>query len=266
MHQPINSPSRPLKLSPTFGRGFRAIWLLTWRTRLAGRKIPGLCFGLLFVPILTWVSVDPVKTEAYFHWLLDIYFLMMVPLFCLGVFGGMIRDEIQADTLGFLLTRPVSRAKLFLLKYLSHVIWVQLSGLITALLIFAAGLGRQIPELISLLPVFLFAQMLAILAYGALSSFFGLLTQRYIVLGIVYGFVVEMGIGRIPTNIHSLSLSHHIRTILGNSKIVQDLYHWPPERALFSIAMMLLASVVAVAGGMMLFTWKEYHHTEEMQK
>jgi len=266
MHQPINPPNKPLELSPAFGRGFRAIWLLTWRTRLAGRRIPGLCFGLLFIPTLAWFSVDPGQSEAYFHWLLDTYFLLMVPLVCLGVFGGMIRDEIQADTLGFLLTRPVSRAKLFLLKYLSHVLWVQMTAFITALLIFSAGIGRHIPQLISVLPLFLFTQALAILAYAALSSFFGLLSQRYIVLGIVYGFVVEMGIGRIPTNINSLSLSHHVRTILGNNEIIQDLYHWPSERTFFSIAMMLLATALAVVASMAIFTWKEYHHTEEMQK
>ena len=262
----IGPAPEPLILHPGFGRGFRAIWLLTWQTRLAWRRIPALVFTVAFIPVMAWVTVDPEQSEAYFRWLLDIHFFLLVPLFCLGVFGGMIRDEIQGDTLGFLITRPVSRARLFLLKYFCHLIWVQLLMFLSAALLFLAGALRQIPGLGSLIFFFFIAQFLAICAYGALSAFFGLFSQRYVILGILYGFIVEMGIGRIPTNINAFSMSHHIRTILGNVSLVNDLYGWSPDRTGFSIFIMLAATLLLLGLCMAIFTWNEYHQTEEMQK
>src|SRR5687767_6327080 len=120
------APAPPLQIAPSIGRGFRAIWLLTWRTRLALRRIPGLICNLAFLPVIVSISIDPGRTEAYYHWLFNIYFLLLLPLGCLATFGGMMRDEIQADTIGFLLTRPVSRANLFLLKFLSNLLWFEL--------------------------------------------------------------------------------------------------------------------------------------------
>ena len=76
---------------------------------------------------------------------------------------GLIRDELQADTLGFLITRPVKRAQLILVKYLSQAVWLEILLLVeTRLLLFAAGAAREIPALGALLPLVLAVQFLAI--------------------------------------------------------------------------------------------------------
>src|SRR5262249_32116008 len=143
--------------------------------------------------------------RPFYRWLVDFYFLLVLPLYGLSVCGSMIRDELQSDTLGFLTTRPVGRARLFLIKYLCQMTWLQALAALHGLLLCGVGFAREVPGVGSMMALFFGAQVLAVLAWGALSALLGLITRRYMVLGIVYGFVVEMGIGRIPTNINSLS-------------------------------------------------------------
>jgi ABC-type transport system involved in multi-copper enzyme maturation permease subunit len=206
------------------------------------------------------------ETKPYFRWLVDVYFLIFLPLFCLAVCGAMIRDELQADTLGFLVTRPLTRARLFVLKYLCHMTWLQIVIAVHCVLLFAVGNLRQVPGVNALFPLFFGVEILAVLAWSALSSLLGLINQKYMVLGLVYGFVVEMGIGRIPTNINSLSLTRHIKAILANSDTITQMYEWSSQGTLFSIGMMFLATVLFAGLAAALFTFREYHHAEEMQK
>lgn len=251
---------------PTWITSFQGVWLLTWRSSLAVRKAAGLGLGLAALPVLVFLTLEPGRTEPYLHWTIDFYFWMVVPLYVLSVCGGMIREEVQSDTLSFLLTRPVSRARLFLVKFTCHVLWLQILGVVALALLIGVGVLRDIPEVIRLAFILFPVQFLAILAYGALSGLLGLLHQRYMVLGILYGFVVEMGIGRIPTNINNLSMARHFRTLLGNNSSIYEAYSWSPEKSWLSILIPIGVAVAFVALSAVIFTFKEYHHSEEMQK
>jgi hypothetical protein len=206
------------------------------------------------------------RTEPFYHWLIDFYFFLLLPLQCVKGCGGLIRDELQADTLGFLVTRPLSRARLLVLKYLTQTAWLQLLLLVETLLLFIAGGMRQIPALGALLPLFLAAQFLAVLAWSALGVFLGQVSKRYMALALLYGFIVEMGIGRIPTNINSLSLMRHLKTLLSPNPALHALYDWTSKGLVLSVGALALATVLFVAAAALLFTFREYHHTAEMQK
>jgi hypothetical protein len=206
------------------------------------------------------------RTEPFYHWLLDFYFFVILPLQCVRGSGGLIRDELQADTLGFLLTRPLSRARLLVLKYLAQTGWLQLTMLGETLLIFLVGYLRQIPNLGGLLPLFLAAQFLAVFAWSALGVLLGLLAKRYMALALLYGLIVEMGIGRIPTNINTLSLIRHLKTLLSHNAVLQGIYEWPSQNLALSLGTLLFAATLFTALAALLFTFREYHHTAEMQK
>ncbi|MBI4657503.1 MAG: ABC transporter permease [Verrucomicrobia bacterium] len=266
MSADIDPRARSVALRPTFWGAFRGLWLLAWRTQLSLRRLPLVLASLGLIPILAYATVEDEATRPFFHWTVEFYFLLGLPLYCLSVCGAMIRDELQSDTLGFLSTRPMTRARLFLGKFLCNFIWLQGLALLCGLLMVAVGWTRAISGITAFALIFLAAQFLAVLSYGALSSLLGLIHQRYMVLGFIYGFVVEVGIGQIPTNINNLSLSRHLRTILGNDRTIQDLYEWTPDRTLFSVAAMLAASALFLAAGAVLFTFREYHQSEEMQK
>jgi hypothetical protein len=205
------------------------------------------------------------RLEPFYHWLIDFYFFMILPLGCVRGCGSLIRDELQADTLGFLLTRPLTRARLVVVKYLSQTAWLQIILLVETLLVFGAGQLREIPGLGTLLPLFLAAQFLAVMAWGALGMFLGQVTKRYMPMAIVYGLIVEMGIGRIPTNINTLSLMRHLKSLLAYNPALKDVYEWTTVGTAQPIGALLLAVGIFLSLAALLFTYREYLHTAEMQ-
>jgi hypothetical protein len=206
------------------------------------------------------------RAEPFYHWLIDLYFFVILPLQCVRACGGLIRDELQADTLGFLLTRPLSRARLLLLKYTAQTAWLEITLAVQTLLLFATGAFRQIPGLDSLLPLFLIIQILAVPAWSALGICLGQITKRYMPLALVYGLIVEMGIGRIPTNINNLSLIRHLKSLLAHNASLQSIYDWPTRSVPVSAVALLFAAALFVIIAAVLFTSLEYHQTSEMQK
>ncbi|HEX3720452.1 MAG TPA: ABC transporter permease subunit [Verrucomicrobiae bacterium] len=206
------------------------------------------------------------RTAPFYHWLIDFYFFIILPLTCVRACGALIRDELQADTLGFLVTRPVSRARLLVAKYVSQVAWLEIILLAETLLLFAAGVMRDVPTLGTLLPLFLFAQFLAIPAWGALGVLLGQITSRYMAAALIYGAVVELGIGQIPTNINTISLLRHIETLLSQNRALQNVFSWDVGGTATAIASLILAPVIFMTVAALLFSLLEYHATSEMQK
>jgi hypothetical protein len=206
------------------------------------------------------------RTGPFYHWLFDFYFFIILPLTCVRGCGAVMRDELQADTLGFLITRPVSRAWLLAAKYLSQTAWLEIILLVETLLLFAIGAERQIPALWGLLPLLLGAQVLAIPAWGALGMLLGQITSRYMATALVYGLVVEMGLGRIPANINTLSLLRHLKTILSHNAAVQAVYEWDRGGLFTALAALMSAPFLFFAVAALLFTFFEYHRTSDMQK
>jgi hypothetical protein len=215
---------------------------------------------------LTEVSDPWSRTEPFYHWLINFYFFLILPLACVRGCGPLIRDELQADTLGFLITRPVGRARLLMLKYASQVAWLEIILLLETLLLFAAGAARGVPALGTLLPLVLGVQMLAVPAWSALGLLLGQLTTRYMAAALLYGVIVEMGIGRIPTNINILSIIRHLQTLLSRNAAVHGLYAWPSDKMATAIAVLIVAPVIFLGIATLLFSMVEYHHAAEMQK
>ena len=206
------------------------------------------------------------RTAAFYRWLIDFYFFIVLPFSCVRSCGGLIRDELQTDTLGFLTTRPVKRATLVVLKYLSQVACLEVVALIEGLLLIGAGALRQIPDLRSLLPLFLAVQFLAVPAWGALGLFLGQLTKRYLPLALVYGLIVELGIGDIPTNINTLSLMRHLKALLSHDAALQSLFQWTAGGVLVPVAALLFGTLLFLSLAALLFTLREYHAANEMHK
>jgi hypothetical protein len=215
---------------------------------------------------LTEVSVPWSRTEPFYHWLIGFYFFIILPLTCVRYCGPLIRDELQADTLGFLITRPVGRARLLIVKYISQVLWLEMVLLLETLLIFAAGAARQVPDLGVLLPLVLGVQMLVVPAWSALGLLLGQVTTRYMAMALLYGGIVEMGIGRIPTNINTISLIRQLETLLSHNSALQSVLALEKGETATAIGVLLAAPVIFLSVAALLFRMVEYHHAAEMQK
>jgi ABC-type transport system involved in multi-copper enzyme maturation permease subunit len=251
---------------PGFGQTLAGLWVLHWRAWFSWRRAPAWLAILLANPILAWISIPRDGTQAFLDWTTHLYLELLVPLYCLVTAGGMIRDEIQDDTLGFILTRPLTRARLYIGKYLCHLASIELVALINGGLLVLAGVLCGVEPALSLTGRLLLAGALGVLVYTALGGLFGLLTRRYIVLGLVYGFIVEVGIGHIPTNVNSLSMMRHIRTLLAGHSSVQNRYDWSPDGAVTGALIMVTTALIALAASAALFTWREYLSSHEAPK
>ncbi len=253
---------------PTFVRAVSGLWLLTWRRRLAWRQLPILLATVLAIPVLAGLAAfgRTGQPAMFFQWVVVFFLQVALPLYCLAVLGDVIRGELQANTLVFLATRPLSRARLFLVKFLCELAWVELLGVATTMLLLAVGVALGVSQTLAMTPWLLGTTALAAVAYGALSALMGMVHRRFLVLGAIYGLVVEVGIGQIPTNINNLSINRHLRTLLANLAPFQDTYGWSPEGTLTSVLVLAMAPVVLAGLAAALFTWREYHYSEEMHK
>lgn len=251
---------------PGVAAAWRALWLLVWRSRFSTRKLPLLIFSVIAAPLLAYFASEPGSPDGYVELALGVYLLLLLPLYCLAVCGSMIRDELQSGTLGFLVTRPLTRARLFLIDFAAHILWLQGIALANGLLLVLVGIIRSVPDVLAVGGRLFAVQALAVFVYGALSALLGLVTRRYIVLGVLYGFIVEIGIGRIPINIHLLSMTHHLQSLMGTAVLVQEEMGWDPGNVWLAISILLGATIVFLVLGAVLFTWREYHARDDMHK
>jgi ABC-type transport system involved in multi-copper enzyme maturation permease subunit len=267
----------PVDINPTLGGAVRGLWLLTWKSRLSWRQAPVLSVTVLALPLLAFLIMNQGPhfllvhgehhgLDNFYFWWVTFYLLVALPLYCLAVFGDLIRDELQSNTLGFLVTRPLTRPRLFLVKFISQLAWVEVLSSVTGLLLVLVGLVSGVDGTIRLAGLLLGIQGLAVLVFGALSALLGLIHRRYMVLGAVYGLVVEVGIGQIPTNINTLSITRHLRTLLANNVHLAQQFEWSAQGSLSSLLILGLAVAIFLTLAAVLFSRVEYHHSEEMQK
>jgi hypothetical protein len=144
------------------------------------------------------------RTEPFYRWLIDFYFFVILPLNCVRACGGLIRDELQADTLGFLTTRPLSRP-IAHRQYLAQTARQIMLGSGLAPLRGRWPATHPKHALCSRCSV---AQFLAVMAWSAWGYSWGN-DQRYM-YSALYGLVVELA--SVNPNQHQQSLSPSVKS------------------------------------------------------
>lgn len=226
----MNAAPPPLPSSqppaPSPGRMFGGVWRLTFLPFLSAKSLAIHAAILLALALLTVSGLrapdEQALGAAYAQLTLQIYLAFAVPAIAFLFSGGAIREDMSSITGDYVLTRPVRRPVLLLMRFASQVICLQLLGLTAFAVLVACGACRDVPGLATTASSLLLAQTLAIPAFSALGFAFGSLTGRYLVLGIVYGGIVELGIGNIPTRISGLSMSHQVRILAGQARSLQE--------------------------------------------
>jgi hypothetical protein len=242
------------------------LWGLTWRSVWSTRRWPTLALLIFGNPALAWLALrgpESADLSEWLQWVARVHFGLVVPLWCLIAFGSLVRDEVQAGTIGFLLTRPLTRARFFVVRWLCTLLTVQAPLALNTVLLGVVALAMGIPEASLLTFLLLGAQFAMVPAYGAIAAFLGLLTRKYLLLGLVYGFVVEIGIGQIPTNINTLSVARHFQTLLAQFELIAQQTEWSAGRLLTSIGALLVLTLCYAGAAALLFHLREYSQSEE---
>jgi ABC-2 type transport system permease protein len=192
------------------------------------------------------------------------------------VFGtGVIAQEIEQKTIVYLLTRPIPRWRLLLIKFLAAVVtttvtvWV--ASVLVALVAYgpkgldpgASRLGRDL----LILPV-------GALAYTALFLLLATLLNRPLTYGLLFAFGWESWVPNMPGNFQKLSLMAYLRILAPHPQpeaetldLSQLLSAFNPQTITSALAWKVMAGVivVALAGALLIFSTNEYVPREDAE-
>ena len=178
--------------------------------------------ALSWIPLLLVASLALARVSSFdillFQALMVPLFLQIVLIFVTLVDAtAIIREEIEDNTLPYLLTRPVSKPAVALSKFSGYVVAALVLLLPPVFVAYGVteayartGLGTDVDVLAGFLAV----TTLAAVAYGALFFFLSVAFRKPLTIGLLIGFVWEAIVGSLPGSVPKLSLIYYLRSVL----------------------------------------------------
>ena len=247
-----------------------ALFAMTVGRQLRGRRL--LVFSFLYsLPILVAVLAqryedryEPVTAELTM--ILAIIPQTLLPMTALIYASGMIQDEIEEQTLTYLLVRPLPRSAIYAVK-LAATLFV--TAAITAIFTTIAFFVVYQFDSTAFTVDFLFrivktiaAMLLALAAYGALFGLVGLFLRRALVAGIAYIILFEGVPANIDFIVRKITIMYQFRVLTIR---LLDLKAEPwnidlkvaPDATRAALNLAIAALVMTVLGGFV-FARKEF--------
>jgi len=236
------------------------VTVLTIRYLLSTRR--GLAtLALSWIPLILVAALALARVASFdillFQALMVPLFLQIVLVFVTLVDAtALIREEIDDNTLPFLLTRPVSKPVLALSKYAGYLVAALVLLLPPVLVSYGVTelhAGSALGTDADVLAGFLAATALAVLAYGALFFFLSVVLRKPLFVGLLIGFVWESIVGSLPGSVPKLSLIYYLRSVLKGTIGVGPLSGFATDVSapaaafilvVFALVMVVLAAVL----------------------
>jgi ABC-2 type transport system permease protein len=175
------------------------LFMLTLRQYVRGRRL--LLISCLFLlPSVVAIVVRYTEPNVQLHMMeFTLLFYMiphvLAPLTALLYASGMIQDEIEEQTLTYLLVRPLPKWAIYLTKLAASlvvtIVVTAVFTLVTAVAIHAGSPGLDIGNLVGRMARTAGVMALALVGWCTLFGFFIMLTKRALVAGIVYIILFE---------------------------------------------------------------------------
>lgn len=252
-------------VTPHAGHALGGIWRLAVRpfyTPLHWLTLAGM---LAMLAVFSFaMAPDRGGADAFIPWVARFYVGFLVPLLAFVSAGGAIRDDLQPGVIDYLFTRPIRRPHFIGFRFLAHVGAAQINHTFALLVIAGLGVYRGVPGLAEALPLLLLGQVLMLVTFSAFGFLAGMLTSRYVIIGLVYGGVVEVALGNVPTALNRLSMNRHVlgvlQPLLGNSP---DATRTAVAATSFSapvtVGLLLLVAAVLLGLTALLFNLREFN-------
>jgi ABC-2 type transport system permease protein len=196
------------------------LYVLTLRQHLHGKRwmVMGGMFlltaGLVILVRATSRDVPPIQLEFIFAFLFVPQAIL--PLLALVYASGIVRDEQEEQTMTYLLIRPIPKWALYTVKLLATLTTtICLAVALTVLIYAAIYLGAE-SDVVNVPLRCLKAASIHALAVGAYCCLFGLislLTNRALVLGILYAVLFEGLLANMPFSIRLATVIYYTRLI-----------------------------------------------------
>jgi ABC-2 type transport system permease protein len=265
---PFAAPSEsfaPPRVAPRASAALGGIW------RLTSRRFYAVNYRVTLAGLLAALAVFSIPATSsrgnaardFLPWAAGFYVCFVVPILSFIFAAGAMRDDLGAASADYVFTRAVRRPVYLIFRYLTQVAVAQIDFLFALLVITGLGLYWQVPGLWPALPLILLGQVAAVFVFSATGMLCGLLTSRYVIVGLLYGAVVEAGLGNVPTQLSQISLVRHLVAL------VRPLYgdtDWSLTPGALSgtasipATLAVLGSVVVIAVALcaMLFSLREF--------
>jgi ABC-2 type transport system permease protein len=203
-----------LRVAPNSLHAFGGVWRLTYlRFRAPGQWVPLLAVLAVLALFVTAIVRDG-GARVYFSMMRGFYLTFMVPFMAFLSGGGAMRDEMKGGSVDYVLTRPLRRPVFVVFKFVSHLACIQVLFLLGLVVMLAIAGFRHIPGVWPVLPWLLLSQVLLVTAFSAFGFFAGVLNSRFIIIGLLYGGMVEAGIGHAKIQLNRLALTHQVQAML----------------------------------------------------
>jgi ABC-2 type transport system permease protein len=207
---------------PGFG-ALRALFVLTLRQQLRGRRLLALALlfalpGALAVLINLTARHAPTPGGLNFALVLNLIPHALAPVAALLYAAGIIQDEVEEQTLTYLMLRPIPRWALFLTRLLATVLMTSaITAVFTAATVAVIGLTAKEPMSAGLAEQALKTAGLLALAqvgYCGLFGFLGLLMRRSLLVGVGYIVIFEGLMASLDTVARRLTIMYYFRVLV----------------------------------------------------
>lgn len=259
--------SRRLRLGP-----LAALFALTLRQQLRGRRllVVSLLFclpGLLAAVINLASRVPPPAESLQFALVFNLIPAALAPLAALLYAAGIIQDDVEEQTLTYLLLRPIPRWALYLVRLSAAVL---LTAVLVALFTAAtyaviAFTGRTPITAAAAERIVKTAGLLALaeIAYGALFGLLGLLLRRSLLLGVGYIVLFEGLLASLDTVARRMTVMYYFRVLVLRVLDADHAKDWSidltraPAASTCVWTLLSAAAVMAVVGALV-FSGREF--------
>jgi ABC-2 type transport system permease protein len=200
-----------------------ALFVLTLRQHVHGRRL--LALALLFAlpgvlaAVVNLLSRFPPNVEnLQFAFAFNLIPHALSPLAALLYATGIIHDEVEEQTLTYLLLRPVPRWALYLIKMLATLLLISaVTALFTVATFVVIALTSSEPLTLNWIrPALTTAAALALAqaGYCGLFGLLGLLMRRSLLIGVAYIFLFEGVLASLDTVARRLTIMYHFRVLI----------------------------------------------------
>jgi ABC-2 type transport system permease protein len=249
-----------------------AVFTLTLRQLLRGRRLLILSAIFALPAILALVARSaprpPRPQELELALLFTFLPIVLIPVTCLLYSSGMIQDEIEDQTLTYLLIRPVPRTLLYLMRllatYLVTVVLALIFAVLTAICVWW-GSDEMLPALrdrvLPLLVIFVLAVFVYTAVFGCLSLYF----RRLLAMGIAYLVIFEGFLSTVDFIIRKVTVTFYFRLLTLNWIDSSHARRWgivltdpSTPSSIEAVVTMILGGIALAVVGMLVFRTTEY--------
>jgi ABC-2 type transport system permease protein len=270
-HSPFSTEDLPARGGGFDPMALAALFVLTLRQHVHGRRL--LILSLLFLIPSALVLVERLSPHhpplEKLEFACIFYFIphALLPLVALLYAAGMVRDEIEEQTLTYLLLRPLPRWAFYLTRLAATwVVTTALTAVFTTLAfaviwwgtpqLWGDALHVRAAKTVGLLA-------LALVGYCSLFGALGLYTRRSLIAGLAYIVAFEGILANIPMVARQLTVMYYFRVLTMRWLAPSGSEAWgidldTAQTAKTCLQILLAASAVLTVLGMVMMARREF--------